>query len=103
MTGTTRRLERTRELADVERVDENARLGRHELGRAADPGRDDGPAARHRLEDRLAERLDQRGAQTTSAALSQPGTSSCGTRPTTRTPVASLERRAKRAVADEGQ
>ena len=43
------------------------------------------------------------GPQTTSAALSQPGTSSCGTRPTTRTPVAPLERGAQRPVADERQ
>ena len=53
-------LERARELGHVERVDEDAGLGRDELGRAADPRRDDGAAAGHRLEDRLAERLDQR-------------------------------------------
>jgi hypothetical protein len=43
----------------VERVDEDAGLGRDELRRAADPRRDDRAAARHRLEQRLAERLDQ--------------------------------------------
>ncbi len=43
----------------VERVDQDTGLGRHELRRAADPRRDHGPAAGHRLEERLAERLDE--------------------------------------------
>ena len=53
------RLERAGELGHVERVDEDARLRGDELGRAADPRRDDGAPAGHRLEDRLAERLEQ--------------------------------------------
>jgi hypothetical protein len=43
----------------VERVDEDSRLGRHELGRASDSGGDDRAARRHAFEERLAERLDQ--------------------------------------------
>ena len=43
----------------VERVDEEARLRRHELGRAADARRHDRAAAGHSLEQRLAERLEQ--------------------------------------------
>ena len=43
----------------VERVDEHAGLGRHELRRAAGAGGDHRAAAGHRLEHRLAERLDQ--------------------------------------------
>ena len=81
-----RRLERARELVRVERVDEHAGLRRDELGRAADPRRDDGASARHRLEDRLAERLDQRRpADDVGGGRASAGTSSCGTRPTTRT------------------
>ena len=52
-------LERAREGVDVERVDEHAGLGRDELGRASDPGRDDRAPAGHRLEQRLAERLHE--------------------------------------------
>ncbi len=51
--------ERACESVDVERVDEDAGLGRHELRRPADPRGDDGAAARHRLEQRLTERLDE--------------------------------------------
>ncbi len=43
----------------VERVDENAGLGRHELGRASDTRRDDRALRGHRLEQGLAERLDR--------------------------------------------
>jgi hypothetical protein len=43
----------------VRRVDEHARVRRHELRRAADPRRDHRAADRHRLEHGLAERLDQ--------------------------------------------
>ena len=52
-------LEPARQGIDVERVDEDSRLGRHELRRAADPRGDDGAPARHRLQQRLAERLDE--------------------------------------------
>ena len=44
----------------VGRVDEDSGLGRDELGRAADGRRDDAAAGRHRLEEGLPERLDQR-------------------------------------------
>jgi Bacterial capsule synthesis protein PGA_cap len=47
------------EIVDIERVDEDAGVARHELRRAADPRGDDGAATRHRLEQRLAERLDE--------------------------------------------
>ena len=52
-------LEPAREVVDVERVDEHSGLGRDELGRSSDPRCDHRAAARHRLEQRLAERLDQ--------------------------------------------
>ena len=93
-----RRLERPRELVLVERVDEDARFGRDELGRPADPRRDD----------RLARRPSPRGspgrtaraatgAQTTSAAREVAGHLVVRTRgPTTRTP---LGLRAARAAA----
>ncbi len=51
--------ERAGELVHVERVDEDARLRRDELGRPADAGGDDRAAAGHRLEQRLSERLEQ--------------------------------------------
>ena len=63
-----RRLERARSSGLVERVDEDPRLRRDELGRAADARRDDGLAAA------IASRIDwpngssSDGAQTTSAA-----------------------------------
>ena len=47
------------EAVDVERIDEHAGLRRDELRRAADPRRDDRAPAGHRLEQRLAERLDE--------------------------------------------
>ena len=46
--------------SDVERIDEHPGGPGHELGRAADARRDHVPPARERLEDRLAERLEQR-------------------------------------------
>src|SRR5262245_4531695 len=42
-----RRTQRADEPVDVERVDEHARLGRHELRRTADPGGNDHPGTRH--------------------------------------------------------
>ena len=55
------RLQRCGERRLVGGIDEHAGPGRHELGRTADPCRDHRPAARHRLEQCLAERLDQAG------------------------------------------
>src|SRR2546423_11068233 len=49
------------DLADIEWVDEDAGAVGDELGRPAHPRRHDAALARHRLEQRLAERLDQRG------------------------------------------
>src|SRR6266508_4003144 len=46
-------------LADLERVDEHADPGLHDLRGAADAGRDDRPRRRHRLEQGLSERLEQ--------------------------------------------
>ena len=54
-----RPLERQRELCLVERVDEDPGLLRDEFRRSAETGRDDRAAAGHRLEDGLAERLEQ--------------------------------------------
>ena len=51
--------ERARERLLVLGVDEHAGLGRHELGRPADAGRDDRAPARHRLQRREPERLDE--------------------------------------------
>ncbi len=51
--------ERTLERVDVERVDEHSSLRRDELGRSAEARRDDGAPARHALEERLSERLEQ--------------------------------------------
>ena len=45
----------------VNGIDEHAGLRRDELGRPADPRRDDRSPAGHRLEHGLAERLDQAG------------------------------------------
>jgi hypothetical protein len=45
----------------VKGIDQHACLRRDELGRPADPRRDDRSPARHRLEDGLAEGLDQAG------------------------------------------
>jgi hypothetical protein len=53
-------LEGTSDLADVERIDEDARFERDELGRSADARCDDRLTARKRFEERLAERLDER-------------------------------------------
>src|SRR5229473_1670946 len=47
------------ETLDVEWVGEDPGAGWNELGRPADPRRDDRAPARHPLEQRLAERLDQ--------------------------------------------
>ena len=87
---------RARARVVVERVDEDARppAGRTRAGRRRASRRRSCPHA-------IASRIDwpngsiSAGAQTTSAAASQPGTSSCGTRPTTRTPLAPLELRAR--------
>src|SRR5579872_963070 len=50
-------LQPAREVAYVERINEDARLRSHEFRGAPDAGRHDGLARRHGLEDRLAERL----------------------------------------------
>ena len=75
----------------VERIDEHARLGRDELGRAADRGRDHAALHRHALERRLAEGLGQRGLAEHVRGRDPAGTSACGMRPTTRTPGPALE------------
>jgi hypothetical protein len=54
-----RRAQRRDERILVDRIDEHSRLGRDELGRAADPRRHHRAPARHRLERGLAEGLDQ--------------------------------------------
>jgi hypothetical protein len=53
--------ERVDERILVEGIDEHAGLRRDELGRAADPRRNDRSPAGHRLEHGLAEGLDQAG------------------------------------------
>ena len=53
--------ERVGQCFDLERVDEKARLGRHEHGRATGASGDDRAATGHRLERRLPKRLDQAG------------------------------------------
>ena len=74
-------------------VDEDAGLGGTNSGGPPIGGRDDRALHRHCLERRLAERLDQRRLAEHVAGGDPGGTSSCGTRPTTRTSVAALELR----------
>lgn len=56
-----RLLERPRQSLEVERIHQDTRLGRNELGRPAQTSRNNGLRRRQRLEDRLAEWLEQRG------------------------------------------
>jgi hypothetical protein len=53
------RFETRRDRVDARRQHEDSGFGRHELGRAAHSGRDDGALARHGLEQSLTERLDR--------------------------------------------
>ena len=76
-----------RDVVDVERIDEDARLLADELRRAADVRRDDGAA--HRPSPRAAPGRSgstRLGWQTTRAAAMCSRTSSCGTAPTSCTP-----------------
>ena len=97
------RRERRGDRGLVVRLDEHARLGCDELGRAADPGGDDGAAARHRLERREPERLDEArladdvgGRQPARDERVRNGSREHDIRPT-------LERRSERPVTDEGE
>ena len=87
----------------VERVDEHARLRRHELGRAADPRRDDRPPAGQRLEHRLAERLDEARLADDVAGGEQPGDLAVRDGAEQADARPALERAPQRAVADEGE
>ena len=96
-------LEREHEPVLVLGVDQNPRLGRDELRRAADPRRDDRTRGRHRLERREAERLDE-ARLADDVRRGDPERHLVVAHPTGEPdPGSPLERRAKRAVADEGE
>ena len=98
-----RRLEGVNERVLVLRVDEHAGVGRHELGRPADTGRDDRSAARHRLERGEAERLDE-ARLTDDIRRAEPVRDRVvGDRADGRHAGSTRERVAERAVADECQ
>ena len=91
------------ERSRVERVDQDAGLRRHELGRAADAGRDDRFARGHPFEQRLAERLDEgrlaedgRLGDVAGHFVVRDAAGDLDVRP-------AFELRAKRAVADEDE
>jgi len=97
------RLERTRKLAHVERIDQHAAVRRDELGRAADPGGDDALATGERLEERLPERLDQRGAADDVGGAHPPGHVLVRHAPDDTNAGSALELGPQRPVADERQ
>ena len=95
--------EPARESLDVERVDEHAGFGRDELGRPADPRRHDRAAAGHRLEQRLAERLDQRRLADDVRTSEPVWDLAVGDAPRDAHSGAPFEARAKGPVPDEGE
>src|SRR5205823_5604978 len=87
----------------VERVDEDARVGRHELRRAADARGDDGAPAGHRLEQRLAEGF-QKARLTDDMSARDESRDELVRHPTQEVdPGAALERAALRSVARKGE
>ena len=86
---------------DIERVDEHSGRGRHELRRAADARRHDGAAAGHRLEQRLAERLDEARLREHATLREETRNLVVRDAPEQTDPIASLEPGAKRPVAGE--
>ena len=98
-----RRCERPRELAHIQGIDENAGLVGDELRRAADTRRDDGSPARHPLEDRLTERLDQRRRADDVGRVQPAGHRVVRNAPDDPHTRAPLEARPERPVADEGE
>src|SRR5262249_42718690 len=95
--------ERARERVDVEGVDEDSRLWRNELRRAADPCRHYRAPARHRLEQRLAERLDEARLRRDPAFRGEGGGAGGVDSPAHAGTLAALESRPERAVACEGE
>ena len=87
----------------VARIDQQSRPRRHELGRAADRGRDHGSLHRHPLERRLAEGLDQRRLAEHVGGRDPGPDLGLGDAAGHQDAVPALERGAQRPVADEGE
>ena len=90
---------RARERLEIERIDKHARIRRHELGRPPDSRGYDRAAARHPLEQRLTERLDQARLAQNVRVREQARNLTVRYAPEQPHRVASLEPRAQWAVA----
>src|ERR671937_1202984 len=96
-------LEPAGQLVEVEGIDEHSGVRRHELGRAADARRDDRAAARERLEQCLAERLDEARLADDPRARDPAGDLVVRRARDDLDAGPALQARAQRAVADERQ
>src|SRR5438105_9340299 len=98
-----RTLERLGQRVHVQRVDEKTRVRRDELRRTTDPGCDNRSPAGHRLEDRLAEGLDEARLAQDARARDPRGNLAVRDRRNDLDAGPALEARPQRAFSDERQ